>query len=181
MNDKRVVRGGLTRRQALKWASAAAGMAATQTSFSLFAAEPQPPLFAPGAIIRTILQDVSPAAFASGPVLFHEHLSMKYPPDVKEHFTDDVELMIAEVRAAGKEGISCIVDGGHADMSRRLDALKRIATESGVGIVASGGYYMQRTYPPDVAKKSVEQIAQELTLEAKRERFGAFGEIGQQG
>ncbi len=180
MNDKWVVRSGLTRRQALQWASAAAGIAATQTSH-LFAAEQKPPVYAPGAIIRTILQDVSPAAFASGPVLFHEHLSMKYPPDVKEHFTDDVELMIAEVRAAGKEGISCIVDGGHADMSRRLDALKRIATESGVGIVASGGYYMQRTYPPDLAKKSVEQIAQELTLEAKRERFGAFGEIGQQG
>jgi phosphotriesterase-related protein len=124
---------------------------------------------------------VSPDALGGGPVLFHEHLSMRYPPQVKEHFTDDVAMMVEETRAAGMEGIACIVDGGHPDMSRSLDALKRIASESGVPIVASGGYYMQRTYPPGIATRSADQIADDLIREATDQHLGAFGEIGQQG
>lgn len=96
------------------------------------------------AIIRTVLQDMSPALLASGPVLFHEHLSLRLA-GLEEHFTDDVDLMIGEVKSAASEGISCIVDAGHADMGRNMDALKRIATESKLPIVTSGGYYMQRT------------------------------------
>jgi phosphotriesterase-related protein len=137
--------------------------------------------FPKGAVIRTLLKDLPPEALAGGPVLFHEHLSMHYPPQVKEHFTDDVAMMVDEVRAAGKDGIACIVDGGHPDMARSLDALKRIAAESGVPIVASGGYYMQRTYPPEIAARSADQIAEELARDAAAQRLGAFGEIGQQG
>ena len=146
---------GISRREVLTLASAAllTACAGPDSRDSKQAAFPK------GAVIRTLLKDMSPASLASGAVLFHEHLSMKYPPNVKEHYTDDVELMIEEVRAAGKDGISCIVDGGHADMARNLDALKRIASATDVAIVASGGYYMQRTYPPGIAGKSAEQIA----------------------
>ena len=168
---------GISRREVLTLASAAllTACAGPDSRDSRQAAFPK------GAVIRTLLKDISPASLASGAVLFHEHLSMKYPPNVKEHYTDDVELMIEEVRAAGKDGISCIVDGGHADMARNLDALKRIASATDVAIVASGGYYMQRTYPPGIAGKSAEQIADTLAREAREQRFGAFGEIGQQG
>jgi phosphotriesterase-related protein len=124
---------------------------------------------------------VSPESLGGGPVLFHEHLSMRYPPQVKEHFTDDVSMMIDEVRAAGKEGIACIVDGGHPDMSRNLDALRRIASETGMPVVASGGYYLQRTYPPEITMQSADQIAETLAREATDQHLGAFGEIGQQG
>lgn len=168
----------MTRREALAWASAALAVGAAP--IDAVAATPQPPSFANGAVIRTLLKDVSPQSLAGGATLFHEHLSMKYPPQAKTHFTDDVDLMISEVRAAGQDGIRCIVDGGHSDMSRSLDALKRIAKEAGVAIVASGGYYMQRTYPPELAAKSVDQLADELAREATEQRLGAFGEIGQQ-
>src|SRR5262249_35447962 len=125
----------------------------------------------------TLLEDLPPQALASGAVLFHEHLSLHYPltnalaarqgaPPPK-NFSDDVDLMVAEARAAGKDGVSCIVDGGHPDMDRRLEALKRIAAESGVHIVASGGYYMQRNYPADIATKSVDQIADDLVRDAR--------------
>jgi len=173
----------LSRRDVLTLASAAllAGCTGPDTRDAAAATKNEAVKFPKGAVIRTLLKDLPPASLASGAVLFHEHLSMKYPPTVKEHFTDDVNLMVEEVRAAGKDGISCIVDGGHPDMTRSLDALKRIATESGVAIVASGGYYMQRTYPPEIASKSAEQIADELVREAKEQRLGAFGEIGQQG
>ena len=134
--------------------------------------------FPKGAVIRTLLKDLPPESL-NGPVLFHEHLSMRIPP-AKEHFTDDVALMVEEARAAAKDGIACIVDGGHADMGRSLDALKRITSESGLPVVASGGFYMQRVYPADLAAKSVEQIADELAKDTMAQRYGAYGEIGQQ-
>src|SRR5260370_36496441 len=61
---------------------------------------------------------MSPAALDSGPILFHEHLSLNLR-GLEEHFTDDVALMIEEVKAAGSEGISCIVD---AAMRRPISA-----------------------------------------------------------
>jgi phosphotriesterase-related protein len=135
--------------------------------------------FPKGSVIRTILEDMAPAAIASGPVLFHEHLSL-HLAGLEEHFTDDVALIIEEVKAAGSDGISCIVDAGHADMGRRMDALQRIAKESKMPIVASGGYYMQRTYPPEIVNKTADEIADLLVQEAKAQRWGALGEIGQQ-
>jgi len=133
------------------------------------------------AIIRTLLKDVPPESLEGGPVLFHEHLSINLSPDNAPHYTADIPLMVNEARGALSDGIACIVDGGHADMKRDLGALRRITSESGLPIVASGGYYMQRTYPPEIAKKTAEQIADDLAKEAIAERLGAFGEIGQQG
>jgi phosphotriesterase-related protein len=46
-------------------------------------------------------------------------------------------------------------------------------------IVASGGYYMERNYPPEIATKSDDQIADDLVVEAKANHYGAFGEIGE--
>jgi phosphotriesterase-related protein len=138
-----------------------------------------PRQYGPRTVIRTLLKDIEPEML-TGPILFHEHLSMHYPPQTPQHFTDDVAMMVDEAKAAKQDGIACIVDGGHADMSRSLDALKRIATESGLPVVASGGYYMQRTYPQDISKKSPDEIADELVRDANAQHLGAFGEIGQQ-
>jgi phosphotriesterase-related protein len=137
--------------------------------------------FPKGAIVRTLLKDLPPEALAGGPVLFHEHLSNIWPIGSATSFTDDVDLMIEETRIAGREGVTCIVDGGHPDMGRKIDALRRIANQSGVHIVASGGYYMQRTYPAALKAKSADQIADDVVAEAAAERLGALGEIGQQG
>ena len=54
-----------------------------------------------------------------------------------------------------------------------------MATETDVHVVASGGYYMQRFYPPEIAATNEDQIAEDLAAEAARNRLGAFGEIGQ--
>lgn len=142
------------------------------------------------AIIRTLLADVSPDA-VRGAILFHEHLSIRYPltkalaekagRPVPPSFTDDLDLMVEETRAAGADGVGVIVDGGHPDMDRDLAALTRIAKDSGVHIVASGGFYMQRNYPPEMVAKTADQIADDLVRDAKAQRLGAFGEIGQQG
>src|SRR5262245_61296233 len=128
-------------------------------------------------IIRTLLKDIDPEMLV-GPILFHEHLSMHYPPQTPQHFTDDVAMMVEEAKAAKQDGIACIVDGGHSDMSRSLDALNRIAGESGLPIVASGGYYMQRTYPQDISKKSPDEIEDELVRDANAQHLGGFGGVG---
>ena len=78
-----------------------------------------------------------------------------------------------------KDGITCIVDGGHPDMGRNLESLKTISQRTGIYIVASGGFYMERTYPPELAGKSEDQIAEDLAKEAADNRYGAFGEIGE--
>jgi phosphotriesterase-related protein len=173
----------LSRREALELLTAilAAGAADGLTA---------QPAFERGAVVRTLLKDVPPDAI-TGTTLFHEHLSIRYPltrtmataqgRDVPPTYSDDVDLMVEETRAAGKDGVGCIVDGGHPDMDRDLEALKRIANESGVHIVASGGFYMQRNYPPDIAGKNASQIADDLVRDARAQRLGAFGEIGQQG
>src|SRR5262245_27715771 len=146
-----------------------------------------------GAIIRTLLKDISPDAI-TGATLFHEHLSIdmsiitspgRYavpPPPGRGAApagpppSADVDLMVEQVKAAAQDGVGCIVDGGHADMGRRLENLKQIAQRTSVHIVASGGYYMDRSYPPEIAAKREEQIANELAQEATTERIGAIGE-----
>ncbi len=168
----------ITRREALSILGVGAGMAWAR------------PLVAQGPIIRTLLKDIA-ADSVSGSILFHEHLSIRFPltralaekagRPVPPSFTDDVDLMMEETRLAGKDGVSVIVDGGHPDMDRDLDALTRIANGSGVHIVASGGFYMQRNYPADIATRTADQIAADLVRDARAQRLGAFGEIGQQG
>lgn len=172
----------LTRRQALS----VLGTGAAVAPFLRVRAQPA---FERGAVIRTLTRDVAPEA-VTGALLFHEHLSIRYPltkalaekagRPTPPSFTDDVDLMVAETKAAGQDGVGVIVDGGHPDMDRDLGALKRIAAESGVLIVASGGFYMQRNYPPEISTKTADQIADDLVADARANRFGAFGEIGQQ-
>ena len=141
-----------------------------------------------GSVIRTLLRDVPPEALGTGAVLFHEHLSINLaglgrggrqgaPP--LPPVTDNLDLIVQLVNKAGTEGVSCIVDGGHADMGRKLDDLRTIAQRTNVHIVASGGFYMQRVYPPDIATRSEDQLADDLVRQATEGRLGAFGEIGE--
>ena len=180
-------RGPLTRRQALALMSAGAGVAAF--SADLFAQKT--PSFPRGSVIRTLFKDVPPADI-DGPILFHEHLSIELPPNLNPRpanappsppaqppATANVDLIVEEVKAAAKDGIRCIVDGGHPDMKRNLENLKAIATRANLLVVASGGYYMERVYPPQLASQTEDQIAADLAREATANRYGAFGEIGE--
>jgi len=163
---------------------------------------------AAGSIIRTILKDLPPEALAGGATLFHEHLSLapdfmpkwislaraqnpqaqsqakaappppQAPLSDRPYFMRDLDLMVEEIRAAGKEGVACIVDGGHPDMGSDLDFLKQLSMQSGMPIVAGCGYYSQPFYPPEIGTMSEEQITRELVRQARTQPVGAFGEIG---
>src|SRR5262249_50687038 len=47
-------------------------------------------------------------------------------------FMQDLDLMSEEMTIARQEGISCIVDGGHADMGRDLAFLRELSRKSGM-------------------------------------------------
>lgn len=184
-------RSRVSRRQAL-------GLIGTGAGFALLSglrssASPLVPLlqtvraravtFPKGAVIRTILKDLPPEVLANGTTLFHEHLDgvynarerqLKLPPPSSQ----DIAPAIAEVEKAMKDGVVCIVDGGHPDMGVNYDHLRQISVATGLHVVASGGYYNQNTYPAEISSMSEDQIAESLVKEAAAGRYGAYGEIG---
>jgi phosphotriesterase-related protein len=90
----------------------------------------------------------------------------------------DADLMAGEMSAAAKDGVACIVDGGHPDMGRDLEFLKQISAKSGLPIVGACGYYAQPFYPPEIAAWSEERIAEELLRQVNTQPVGVLGEIG---
>jgi phosphotriesterase-related protein len=187
-DDSRAAR--LNRRQILSLLGASAGLALIPDKFAALAAgSPQaasaakPVSFPKGAIIRTILKDLQPEALANGTTLFHEHLDGVYSRDTRQlklppPSSADVTPVIADIKVTMKDGVVCIVDGGHPDMGVNYDHLRQISTATGLHVVASGGYYLQNTYPAEISTMSEDQIAEGLVKEAAAGRYGAYGEIG---
>ena len=144
--------------------------------------------FPDSAIIRTILGDLKPSALAHGATLFHEHLSLSdplpswvSPPENGRplgSFTTDLDLMADELNATAQEGVSCIVSGGTRDLGQNADRLRTLAERTDVHIVVASGLWTQPRYPPDIAGKTEDQIAQDFIRDASAERWGAIGEIG---
>ena len=168
----------LTRREAIGRLGAAAGLglgtairggqglaAVSQTQFT----STEPPVFADGAIIRTLRGDMVPEALASGATLFHEHLR------------GGVDLITEEVRAAGNEGVTCLVDSATGNRSAAEgDALNAVAARTDVHIVIAGGYIEDvgfALYPVRVAEMSEDELLDELVQNATAQQWGALGEI----
>ncbi|HUR33229.1 MAG TPA: hypothetical protein VM032_05495 [Vicinamibacterales bacterium] len=182
----------LTRREVLSLVAGTAGAGvASHWLTGPLSAQSRGATIPQGAIIRTILKDVPPSAIR-GHLLFHEHLSFgsiffekmrpasaprpATPPPPS--YLETPERVIDEVKASLQQGIGLIVDGGHADMGTNYDHLKLIAEKTGLHVVASGGYYLQTTYPPEVSTQSEAQLVDGLVRDAATHRWGAFGEIG---
>ena len=184
--------GGLTLASACR--GSAPGETAEPSPASTGAGSASP--FPDGAIVRTILEDVSPDSLSHGAVLFHEHMSLTtafwetllggIPDDARArflgpsdaaYFMQDVDAMVAEMQAAAKNGVAAIADGGHADMGRDLAFLREVSEKSGMPIIASGGYYTDPFIPSELADQTDDEIAEALAEAAAAERWGAFGEI----
>jgi phosphotriesterase-related protein len=193
----------LTRRQVLE----VLGISAAAGAFPQ-AASAQEPVFPKGARIRTVLKDYAPEELAGGATLFHEHMQLApdfnakftaaaaavraangLPPaparggagrgaPAGPDIMRDADLMAAEVANTKREGVACIVDGGHPDMGRNIDFLRQVSMKSGVPIVAGGGFYSQPFYPKEIATMSEAQILKALIKQADDDVLGAFGEIG---
>ena len=94
------------------------------------------------------------------------------------YFMQDVELMSDELSIAKREGIACIVDGGHPDMGRDVNFLRQISMKSGLPIVVGAGFYTQPFYPKEISTMSEDQIVQALIKQVDADPIGVFGEIG---
>ena len=139
--------------------------------------------FQEGAVIRTIFSDLPPDALAHGTTLFHEHLDGVYSRETRQLLlpppsSANIAPVIADIEEAMENGVICIVDGGHPDMGVNYDHLRQISTETGLHVVASGGYFLRNTYPAEISTMTEDQIAARLVTEANAGRFGAYGEIG---
>jgi phosphotriesterase-related protein len=155
------------------------------------------------AIIRTVLKDISPNELKGGATLMHEHVVGGFysspprpapPPSGgrggqegggqagsaarRIDTPEAIDLIVEELKASKRDGLKGIVD---ASIGKRpaasIEALKTIATRSGVHIVVAGGYYAA-PYPPGVVTRSEEQIVDEFIQDAEAQRWGAYGEIG---
>src|SRR5262245_11938389 len=181
---------GISRRRALGLLGSGTGLSfvAPLARTTLFATAGQaggarPVTFPTGAIIRTIVKDISPNVLANGTTLFHEHLDGVYSRDSRQlklppPSQQDIAPAVTDIKEAMKNGLVCIVDGGHPDMGTNYDHLRQISTETGVHVVCCGGYYLQNTYPAEISTMNEDQIAESLVKEAAAGRYGAYGEIG---
>ena len=93
-------------------------------------------------------------------------------------FMQDVDFMTEELTIAKREGIACIVDGGHPDMGRDVNFLREISKRSGLPIVLGGGFYTQPFYPKEISTMSEEQVVQAIIKQVDTDPIGVFGEIG---
>jgi predicted metal-dependent phosphotriesterase family hydrolase len=129
----------ITRRDAIRLLGAGAAVSAlsgrTLEALALPVASRQP-----GQIIRTILADIDPQTL-TGTTLIHEHLSSSLAGSTRFKFYEDVGLIADEVKATARDGVSCIVDTGTDGLGRKIDALRTIASRSGVHLVACGGFF----------------------------------------
>ena len=100
------------------------------------------------------------------------------PAPAGPFFMQDAEFMAEELATAKREGISCIVDGGHPDMGRDVNFLREISKRSGLPIVLGGGFYTQPFYPKEVSAMSEEQVVQAILKQVDADPIGVFGEIG---
>ena len=90
----------------------------------------------------------------------------------------DADFMTEELATAKREGIACIVDGGHPDMGRDVNFLREISKRSQLPIVLGGGFYTQPFYPKEVSTMSEEQVVQAIVKQVDTDPIGVFGEIG---
>jgi phosphotriesterase-related protein len=100
------------------------------------------------------------------------------PPPSAPFFMQDADFMTEELATAKREGIACIVDGGHPDMGRDVNFLREISKRSQLPIVLGGGFYTQPFYPKEVSTMSEEQVVQAIVKQVDTDPIGVFGEIG---
>ncbi len=91
--------------------------------------------------IRSVLRDI-PATEVRGPALFHEHLGSDYSRwgGTDDENLSDFNLMLQEIREAGIQGVSVIVDATTPDIGGRTPTqLAEAMRLGGVVIIAAAG------------------------------------------
>ncbi|SMD12050.1 phosphotriesterase-related protein [Fulvimarina manganoxydans] len=97
---------------------------------------------------------------------------------------DDELLAIAELSRFAGLGGRTVVDPTCRGIGRNPKALRRIAKATGLNIVMGAGYYLQSSHPEELARLSIDGVADQIVTEAKTgvdgtdAKIGLIGEIG---
>ena len=107
------------------------------------------------------------------------------PYALKDNLTMmDFEVQQKELAYFKKAGGQTIVDATTKGIGRDPEALKKISENTGVNIIAGAGYYVYSTHPEELAKMSLEEIADTIVKEVEEGldgtdiKAGIIGEIG---
>ena len=101
---------------------------------------------------------------AEGPVRIDILSELRQDPFVNKHniALDELDLCIEEIGAFAKAGGRTVVDPTCRGIGRDPVKLRRIAAESGLNIVMGAGYYLASSMPEEVARLSVDDIADQI-------------------
>ncbi len=89
-----------------------------------------------------------------------------------------------EIRLFRRAGGQTVVDPTNRSLARDPEALARIARATGLNIVMGAGYYVGAAHPPDMPRRTVDDLASEIVGEVTVGvgdtgiRAGLIGEIG---
>jgi len=100
----------------------------------------------------------------------HEHLiaDCSFSGNDPRKKLDDVEVAIAEMEYFKQAGGQTIVELTCRGLGQNAAALRRIAEESGVNIIAATGFYREVVYPDYVKSETVDQLAQRMIDDANQ-------------
>jgi len=96
----------------------------------------------------------------------------------------DIDLAIDELKQFQRLGGTSLVDQTNIGIGRDPVALLQISRETAVHIVMGCGYYVEKSHPPDIAAKSIDQITEEIEKDIIKGvddtgvHAGIIGEIG---
>jgi phosphotriesterase-related protein len=97
---------------------------------------------------------------------------------------DEEDVAIAELKQFAVAGGITVVDPTCRGIGRNPPALVRISQATGLQVIMGSGYYLHTSHPPELARLSVDEVADEIVAEAREGvggtgiRIGLIGEIG---
>ena len=97
---------------------------------------------------------------------------------------DDIDLAVGEVNEFKNAGGRSLVDVTTKGIGQNPEALVKISKRTGLNVIAGTGYYVARSHPEDVKKKSVDQLTEQfvrditLGIDGSGVKSGLLGELG---
>ncbi|MBS7635284.1 hypothetical protein KEJ34_07380 [Candidatus Bathyarchaeota archaeon] len=113
--------------------------------------------------IQTVLGPISPEEL--GITMMHEHIVARFNEKLENR---ELDYAVKELKKAKMMGCQTIVEVSPPKMflegkgGRNIRFLEKVAKETGLNIICCTGYYQ---IPPEIKKKSVEDIADEMIKE----------------